>query len=68
VQEMADAAEIWITDEVWDYPGVQALLAACPVEPRTVRFPGIERAMTVLRIGDEDDRAAESESSSPSGE
>ena len=59
VHEMADAAEIWITEEVWRFPGVQALLAGSPVEPRSVRFPGIEQPMTVMRIGDADRPAAE---------
>jgi class 3 adenylate cyclase len=58
VQEMADAAEIWITEEVWSYPGVQALLAPYPAEPRTARFHNIERPMTVLRIGMPDTAAA----------
>ena len=30
VQEMADAAEIWITEDVWHYPGVDALLEPYP--------------------------------------
>ena len=51
VQEMADAAEIWITEDVWRYPGVEALLAAYPAERRTAEFRGIEQPMTVLRIG-----------------
>jgi class 3 adenylate cyclase len=51
VQEMADAAEIWITEEVWRYPGVQALLEPYPAEPRTAEFHGIERPMTVVRVG-----------------
>jgi class 3 adenylate cyclase len=51
VQEMADAAEIWITEAVWRYPGVQALLEPYPAEPRTAEFHGIEQPMTVLRIG-----------------
>ena len=50
VQEMADAAEIWITDAVWQYPGVQALLEPYPAEPRTAEFHGIEEPMTVVRI------------------
>ena len=41
VQEMADAAEIWITEAVWRYPGVQALLEPYPAEPRTAEFHGI---------------------------
>ena len=52
VQEMADAAEIWITDAVWRYPGVQALLEPYPAEPRTVEFHGIGQPMTVVRVGD----------------
>ena len=51
VQEMADAEEIWITEEVWHYPGVHALLEAYPAEQRTAEFRGIERPMTVVRIG-----------------
>ena len=35
VQEMADAEEIWITEDVWHYPGVQALLEPFPAEQRT---------------------------------
>jgi class 3 adenylate cyclase len=58
VQEMADAREIWITEEVWTYPGVQALLAPYPAEPRTARFHNIERPMAVLRIGPSDSAAA----------
>ena len=50
VQEMADAAEIWITEEVWRYPGVQALLERSSVEARETRFQGIETPMAVRRI------------------
>ncbi len=50
VQEMADAEEIWITEDVWHYPGVRAALEAFPVEQRTAEFRGIERPMTVMRI------------------
>ena len=56
---MADAEEIWITDEVWHYPGVRALLEAYPVEPRTAEFRGIERPMTVVRIGSRGHAVAE---------
>jgi hypothetical protein len=48
---MADASEIWITDDVWRYPGVQELLEPHPVEPRTAEFQGIERPMALLRVG-----------------
>ena len=40
VQAMADAAEIWITEEVWRYPGVQALLAALSGRAGHGRVPG----------------------------
>jgi len=50
VQELADASEIWITEEVWSYPGVRALLAPHPVQPRTAVLPGIGRPMTVMRV------------------
>ncbi len=51
VQEMADAGEIWISEEVWRYPGVRTLLEACPTEQHTAAFRGIAQPMTVLRVG-----------------
>jgi class 3 adenylate cyclase len=51
VQEMADAAEIWVTEDVWRYPGVEALLEPYPSEQRTAEFRGIEEPIAVLRIG-----------------
>jgi class 3 adenylate cyclase len=51
VQEMADAGEIWITEEVWSYPGVQELLGPYPVEPRTAEFRGVGHPLAVRRIG-----------------
>lgn len=50
VQEMADAAEIWITEAVWRYPGVEELLAQHSVEAQTSTLQGIDRPMTVLRV------------------
>jgi class 3 adenylate cyclase len=50
VQEMADADEIWITEDVWRYPGVDALLEPFAAEQQTAEFRGIERPMTVVRI------------------
>jgi class 3 adenylate cyclase len=51
VQEMSDADEIWITEDVRNYPGVSALLELYPIARRTVEFRGIERPMAVHRIG-----------------
>ena len=46
----ADAEEIWITEAVWRYPGVQAQLEAYSTETRTAEFHGIEQPMTVVRV------------------
>ena len=59
VQEMADAAEIWITEAVWRYPGVQALLESYPAELQTAEFHGIDEPMTVVRVGIRGGAAAE---------
>jgi class 3 adenylate cyclase len=60
IQEMADASEIWITEDVWRYPGVDALLASYPTERRTAEFRGIEQPMTVVSIGSRDHAGADS--------
>jgi class 3 adenylate cyclase len=52
VQAMADAGEIWITEDVRHFPGVAPLLEPYTADRRTVAFPGIERPMEVIRIGD----------------
>jgi class 3 adenylate cyclase len=58
VQEMADSDEIWITEDVWRYPGVQELLETYPTEQRRVEFRGIENPMSVVRIGAQGSAAA----------
>lgn len=58
VQEMADAAEIWITEAVWRYPGVHDLLDPYPTEQRTAEFRGIEQPMSVVKIGAKGSAAA----------
>jgi len=58
VQEMADAAEIWITEAVWRYPGVEALLERYSAEPHVAKFRGIEQPMTVVRVRSRDHATA----------
>jgi hypothetical protein len=65
---MADAAEIWITEDVWRYPGVHELLESHPTEQRTAEFRGIGQPMTVVRIGSTDHAVAEQGSVGASGE
>jgi class 3 adenylate cyclase len=50
VQNMADAGEIWITEEVWLYPGVQGLLAPYAVRPTTAELRGIGQPMQVIAV------------------
>jgi class 3 adenylate cyclase len=50
VQEMADAAEVWITEAVWRYPGVEELLDLYSVETHVSNLHGIEQPMTVVRV------------------
>jgi hypothetical protein len=57
---MAGAAEVWITEAVWRYPGVQALLEPYPTDAHTTQFPGIDQPMTVVRVGSQGGAAAES--------
>ena len=51
VHELADAGEIWVSEEAWSYPGVQELLGACPVEACTTKFRGVGKSLAVRRIG-----------------
>ncbi|MFO1073084.1 MAG: DUF5939 domain-containing protein [Geminicoccaceae bacterium] len=51
VQAMAGAQEIWITDEVWHFPGVQGLLEAYALKTRIAELQGIDRPMAVRQIG-----------------
>jgi class 3 adenylate cyclase len=67
VQEMADASEIWITEDIWRYPGVQKLLEPYPAEERTAEFRGIGQPMAVLRIGARGHASAEPERPHASG-
>lgn len=51
VQAIADAGEICITGEVWDYPGVQPLLTPYLAERTAEEVRGIGAEMAVVRIG-----------------
>jgi class 3 adenylate cyclase len=68
VQEMADAAEIWITEDVWHYPGVAGLLEPYPAERRTAEFRGIDQPITVLIVDSRNEAAAEQSSPRAAGE
>ncbi|MGH7480603.1 MAG: adenylate/guanylate cyclase domain-containing protein, partial [Longimicrobiales bacterium] len=59
VQEMADAGEIWISEDVWRYPGVRKLLERHPAEQHTAALRGIEQPMTVVRISGTDQAVAQ---------
>ena len=45
VQPMADAQEIGVTEGVWGYPGVRALLADCQTQSITAEFRWSQRNM-----------------------
>jgi len=51
VQGLADADEIYITDEVFRAPGVEELLKEFHVSPKSVSLRGVQRTVGVYRIG-----------------
>ncbi len=51
VQALANAAEIYLTEDVWFYPGVQKLVAGLPAAPTSAELRGVGRKVPVLRIG-----------------
>ena len=51
VQAMADAQEICVTEEVRDYPGVEALLEHLQTQAVTAEFQGVGRPMPVIKVG-----------------
>jgi class 3 adenylate cyclase len=51
IQEMADAGEIWISEDVWRYPGVRTLLEPYSTEQHSAAFRGIAQPMTAVKIG-----------------
>ncbi|MEK7766599.1 MAG: adenylate/guanylate cyclase domain-containing protein, partial [bacterium] len=50
VQGLADAEEIYLTREVYDYPGVKALLDGLAVTSRKAALKGIQSHMEVFRL------------------
>jgi class 3 adenylate cyclase len=50
VQALADAGEVYLTREVYDSPGVAALLAPFNVEAGTARLKGVNQETPFLRV------------------
>src|SRR5918997_4168351 len=51
VQNLADADEIVVSQDVYDATGVRDGLAAYSVEPRTAQLRGVEQQLPVFRVG-----------------
>jgi class 3 adenylate cyclase len=50
VQGLADADEIYITDNVYTYPGVDELLKDCSIQTEMAKLKGIQDEMKVYKI------------------
>jgi class 3 adenylate cyclase len=51
VQNLADADEIVVSQDVYEAAGVRAGLAAFPVESRTAHLRGVQQELPVFRVG-----------------
>jgi class 3 adenylate cyclase len=51
VQNLADADEIFISEDVFDAAGVREELASFEVEPRTAQLRGVQQELPVFRVG-----------------
>jgi class 3 adenylate cyclase len=51
VQNLADAGEIFVSQDVYDAVGVRDGLAAYTVEPRTAQLRGVQQELPVFRVG-----------------
>ena len=51
VQNLADADEIFVSQDVYDATGVRDGLAAFAVEPRTAQLRGVQQELPVFRVG-----------------
>jgi len=54
VQSLAQAEEIYLSEEVHAYPGVEDLLAPFIVERRVARLKGVHQEMPVVRVAPRD--------------
>jgi class 3 adenylate cyclase len=50
VQNLADANEIYLSEDVYEADGVAAQLAAFPVDQRTAHLRGVEQQLPVFRV------------------
>ena len=50
VQGLADADEIYLTEEVYRVPGVKELLTELQVTPQQANLKGVQRAVSVYRV------------------
>ena len=51
VQNLADADEIFVSQDVYDATGVRDGLAAYAIEPRTAQLRGVQQELPVFRVG-----------------
>lgn len=51
VQNLADADEIFVSQDVYDATGVRDELAPYAVEPRTAQLCGVQKELPVFRVG-----------------
>jgi class 3 adenylate cyclase len=51
VQNLADADEIFVSQDVYEAAGVRAELAAFPVESQTAHLRGVQQELPVFRVG-----------------
>ena len=51
VQNLADADEIFVSQDVYDAAGVKDELAAFPVEAQTAQLRGVQQELPVFRVG-----------------
>ena len=58
VQGLADADEIYLTEEVYREPGVKELIAEFDVTPHEASLKGVHRAVRVYRVATREMSAA----------